>query len=990
MENNKSKKRGRIGLYAMWMALGIVVAGAAGYGIAAAATKSSPGVDEPHKIELVQDQTSGFKIECDKTEAKRGDVVTFTVKANGNDAKIPSAIRISSTKTGEEAVFAEYPLEKNGTDYKVQVTITINSNMKAELRLQQCFIVTLDQNEPGKSTTTKTTINVVSGQAIAKPLDPAVENYDFKGWSETIGGALFDFTTPITKDTTLYANWTQTPLVTKIELDKQLISFDVDTSVKTQTLTATITSGLGADTTLIWSSSNSSIATVTQTSNTTATVTKAANAVGSCLITVTSAKNPSISACCTVSVTDELLTFWVHGSVTSECVVEVTPGKQDKIKGHLAIPESATIDGKLYPVRATADSAFANCTELTSLFIPKTLTEVVAGFTKGCTKLESITVDEQNSYCSSIDGVLFCNDQKYLAAFPANKKATTSYYQVPSTVTEIESYAFCDVQNFTGIHLPSGVEVLKHNWLHKTDGVTSKLSELTFENSDGNWYYTPETTPQQIKISKTDPKTTFNNFKNIDYRADLGATELKGFDFQVLDETAKTCQVWGDGSTVPESGEVIIPEYITVKDEQNNTFKSYKVVQLWSSWTFSDCSSNLSSITLPKTITKIPYCAFCYCDLLQTVNLPDTIEIIDQYAFYGCYRLNEINSPDSIKSIKAYAFSGCSALPNTTTLPQYLVELGDGAFYNCSNAFTSTLKLPSTLQTIGRNPFAGCTNITKFTITNSSYFWTNSAGLLFNSNGTDLIAVPAGTDVGTLDLSLYNYITKIGNDAFNGCGLYELILPNNLQYLEPYTFEYLTTGKISISEVNNYYSIGTDGCLYNKEKTILYSILSSVVDFAIPSTVVEIASGAGYGLNNLKTLDFTNASSLKKIGSNCFGWCESIDIIDFTGATSLETIERNAFSYCVNLSTVKLVSNIQKCYGFQNINYYGIIPNVYCDSSYIANTFPDEISSYRSLLYCVDTVFVKAGINVLNNSYLYQNFNKAEDPQSGYYRWNRK
>ncbi len=50
---------------------------------------------------------------------------------------------------------------------------------------------------------------VKSGECAQKPQDPQRNGYEFKGWSEEGQSTLFDFSTPITKDTVLVAAWTE-------------------------------------------------------------------------------------------------------------------------------------------------------------------------------------------------------------------------------------------------------------------------------------------------------------------------------------------------------------------------------------------------------------------------------------------------------------------------------------------------------------------------------------------------------------------------------------------------------------------------------------------------------------------------------------------------------------------------------------------------------------------------------------------------------------
>jgi hypothetical protein len=70
----------------------------------------------------------------------------------------------------------------------------------------------------------------------------------------------------------------------------------------------------------------------------------------------------------------------------------------------------------------------------------------------------------------------------------------------------------------------------------------------------------------------------------------------------------------------------------------------------------------LTSITLPNSITAIQDEAFSGCDKLTTITLSNQLETISKRAFYGCSSLESITLPESLKNIGEYAFGDCSKL----------------------------------------------------------------------------------------------------------------------------------------------------------------------------------------------------------------------------------------------------------------------------------------------------------------------------------------
>ena len=99
-------------------------------------------------------------------------------------------------------------------------------------------------------------------------------------------------------------------------------------------------------------------------------------------------------------------------------------------------------------------------------------------------------------------------------------------------------------------------------------------------------------------------------------------------------------------------------------------------------------------------ITEIGHHSFTTSEI-ETVTLPDTITRINEGAFFDCKELTTINFPDSLQRIYGYAFQGCTKLVNVT-LNEGLIELGNHAF---DSAGLKQVIIPSTMVTIADNAF---------------------------------------------------------------------------------------------------------------------------------------------------------------------------------------------------------------------------------------------------------------------------------------------
>lgn len=170
---------------------------------------------------------------------------------------------------------------------------------------------------------------------------------------------------------------------------------------------------------------------------------------------------------------------------------------------------------------------------------------------------------------------------------------------------------------------------------------------------------------------------------------------------------------------------IIIPEKI-------NGVTTTKIADYaFNQWT------NITKVVLPPTINSIGKNAFTGCTNLSQCTLSDNITTIGYEAFYGCSNLS-VNIPNRISSIDSFAFRESKILE--AILPETLMTMGNGVFYDCESLTTAVV--PSTITMIPMNTFNGC-NILK--------------GVTINGN-----------------------ITKIGAYAFKYSGIYAKYITLNL------------------------------------------------------------------------------------------------------------------------------------------------------------------------------------------------------------------
>ena len=92
----------------------------------------------------------------------------------------------------------------------------------------------------------------------------------------------------------------------------------------------------------------------------------------------------------------------------------------------------------------------------------------------------------------------------------------------------------------------------------------------------------------------------------------------------------------------------------------------------------------------------------------ESLILQEETRGIAQEAFKNCTEITSVTIPNSVTSINGYAFAGCSSL-TSATLPESLTSIIDGVFMDCSSLTSVTI--PSNVTYIGSYAFFGCDNL---------------------------------------------------------------------------------------------------------------------------------------------------------------------------------------------------------------------------------------------------------------------------------------
>ncbi len=294
-----------------------------------------------------------------------------------------------------------------------------------------------------------------------------------------------------------------------------------------------------------------------------------------------------------------------------------------------------------------------DCSDLTSITIPKSLTSIVDDYGVSvfacCNNLSSIVVEDENPKYDSRNN---CNAiiETATNTLVQGCKSTT----IPNGVTSIGNKAFYECVGLTSLTIPNGVTDIGAGAFF----YCSALISLTIPNS-----------------VKTIGDAAFQNVPNIIY---------SGSD-----------SVYGEWYEKSRNG--YVDGYFVYKDATRSTLLA--------------CSSAATgSITIPNSVTSIGDLAFADCTALTTITIPNSVKTIGNSAFAYVPNIvyngtDSVDAPWGARSMNGYVdgylvykdatrstlLACSSAATGSITIPHSVTTIGDMAFYKCSKIKSLTI-----------------------------------------------------------------------------------------------------------------------------------------------------------------------------------------------------------------------------------------------------------------------------------------------------------
>ena len=249
-------------------------------------------------------------------------------------------------------------------------------------------------------------------------------------------------------------------------------------------------------------------------------------------------------------------------------------------------------------------------------------------------------------------------------------------------------------------------------------------------------------------------------------------------------------------------------------------------------------SGILGALTYTTTNGKV---TITDCDNVATGELviPDTIKgnpviSIGDNAFGDCENLTSITIPESVTSIGIRAFWSCTSLASIT-IPESVTTIDDNAFAFCSK-LTNVL-IPVGVTLVGKGAFIRCSSLVNISVDEGNLNYSSIEGVLFTKAQSNLLFFPSGREG---SYSIPDAVTSINGYAFDSCLLSEVIIPDGVTSIGLKAFGYSS----QLTSI-----IIPEGLTLIEQETFRYA--TKLASVTLPSSLTEIGAETFVGCSNL-------------------------------------------------------------------------------------------------------------------------------------------
>ena len=334
-------------------------------------------------------------------------------------------------------------------------------------------------------------------------------------------------------------------------------------------------------------------------------------------------------------------------------------GKSVTLTGYTGPAKNIVIPSELggKPVTEIGIFAFAGCSSLTEVTIPKSVTSIGKWAFDECEALATvyyggsqtdwgkISIGSDNDPLTKAEIICAIQESNGFAYTVTGDEATITGYTgsaenivIPSElggkpVTAIADKAFYGYKT-PNIYIPKTIKAIGEDAFQ--NATSNLIRFICYEGTENEW--------ANIAIQKGNEELNPREFDDVAlfrlYECNLSGDMV----YQASDDAATLVRYFGSDSKVDIPAEL-----------------SGKPVTEIGEWAFAYCSS-LTEVTIPKSVTSIRAFAFRSCSSLTKAIIPEGVTSIGESAFQSCSSLTEVTIPKSVTSIESFAFSECEAL----------------------------------------------------------------------------------------------------------------------------------------------------------------------------------------------------------------------------------------------------------------------------------------------------------------------------------------
>ena len=318
--------------------------------------------------------------------------------------------------------------------------------------------------------------------------------------------------------------------------------------------------------------------------------------------------------------------------------------------------------------KGIAGSAFSGCSGLTSITIPSTvkyigrqafsssdeLTEVV--WNAVSCNIDYTLESSHPFYSCSIMKLIVGDKVQQIPSYLMDKQVLLKSVTIGNSVTSIGEGAFRSCSGLTSVTIPNSVTSIGKGAFEDCSG----LKSVTIPNS------VTSIGEQAFYDCRGLTSVTIGN--SVTSIGEGAFYECSGLTSVVWN--AKNCSDFSYNSRP-------FNDLTNIK-----TFEFGSEVERIPAY-LCDGLTDLTSVTIPNSVTKIGDNAFYECLGLTSVTIGNSVTSIGNKAFYFCSGLTSVTIPNSVTSIGDMAFLGCSGLTRIDAYPNpEKVSTGGNVFYS--------------------------------------------------------------------------------------------------------------------------------------------------------------------------------------------------------------------------------------------------------------------------------------------------------------------